>query len=258
MKMARISAATALVAIGAGVILAQRAAPARESGYLTGAAIPDMIRVLPTAPTIDSARDKADRAIFLATRSLQDSPRWQLAQSDNNDSTAGLLSAFQCALGMTLTAENAPRTAALLERISTDVNSFTGPSKTHFNRKRPFLIDDGPVCVAKPKTPDFPSSHSTIGWATGLILAEIFPERSTELMTRGRSYGESRVVCGVHNASAVEAGRVAGAALVAALNGNHHFRADLDAVKAEIAKLRGDAPAANCSAEAALIAVSPY
>jgi acid phosphatase (class A) len=258
MKIAQISAAAALVGIGAAVILAQKAAPARESGYLSGAAIPDMTRVLPTAPAIDSARDKADRAIFLATRALQDSPRWKLAQSDNEDTVPGLLSAFQCALGVALTAENAPRTAALLERVSTDVNSFTGPSKTHFNRKRPFLIDDGPVCVAKPKTPDFPSSHSTVGWATGLILAEILPDRSTELMMRGRSYGESRVVCGVHNASAVEAGRVAGAALVAALNGSHHFRTDLDAVKAEVAKLRGNAPAANCSAEATLIAVSPF
>jgi acid phosphatase (class A) len=260
MKIARLSAAVALVAIGAGVSLAQKAATARQSGYLTGTAIPDMIRVLPTAPATGSARDQADRAIFLATRSLQDSPRWKLAQSDNDDSVSGLLAAFQCALGVALTAENAPRTAMMLERVSADVNAFTGPSKTHFNRKRPFLIDDGPVCVAKPKTPDFPSSHSTVGWAAGLIFGEILPERSTELMTRGRSYGESRIVCGVHNSSAVEAGRVAGAALVASLNGNHHFRTDLDAVKTEITSLRGNSlPAsANCSTEAGLIANTPY
>jgi acid phosphatase (class A) len=32
----------------------------------------------------------------------------------------------------------------------------------------------------------------------GLILAELAPERATPILNRGRAYGESRVVCGVH------------------------------------------------------------
>src|SRR5271155_4788052 len=137
MRTGRCSAVTALLVIAVSLAVAQKAAPARRSGYLTGTAIPDMIRVLPTAPDTDSPRGKADRAIFLATRSLQDSPRWKLAQSDNDDSARGLLAAFRCALDETITAENAPHMMELLERVSADVNALTGPSKTHFHRKRP-------------------------------------------------------------------------------------------------------------------------
>jgi acid phosphatase (class A) len=264
MKIARFSAVAALVAMAVSLAVtqsaAQKAAPARRSGYLTGTAIPDMNRVLPTAPATDSARDKADRAIFLATRSLQDSPRWKLAQSDNDMSVAGILAAFQCALGVTLNRGNAPHTTALFDRVAVDANVLTGPPKMHFHRNRPFLQDEGPVCVARPDTPDFPSGHSTLGWAAGLIFTELLPDRATEVMTRGRSFGESRVVCGVHNASAVEGGRVVGAALVAALQSSKNFRADLEAARSEIAGLRGNPPVASpaCAAEAALIAVSPY
>jgi acid phosphatase (class A) len=48
-------------------------------------------------------------AIFHATRSLEESPRWALSQSDDNSSVAGVLRAFACSLGLTLTPENAPK-----------------------------------------------------------------------------------------------------------------------------------------------------
>jgi acid phosphatase (class A) len=255
--------AAAWVAITAALVSGQQAAKKaahRPSGYLSSTAIPDMIRVLPTAPAAGSPRDNADREIFKATRSLKDSPRWKLAQSDNDMSVNGLLAAFRCAVGMSLTRENAPHFTALLERVSEDANVLTGPPKTHFHRSRPFLMDEGPVCVARPDTPDFPSGHSTFGWAAGLILTEAMPDRATEVMMRGRSFGESRVVCGVHNASAVEGGRVVGAALVAALHASQQFRADLESVKTELATLRLNPPAppSTCAAEASLIATTPY
>jgi acid phosphatase (class A) len=260
MKTASIAAALIAMAtaVASGQQAAKKASP--RAGYLKAAAIPDMIRVLPTAPAVGTPRDTADRVIFKTTRSLEDSPRWKLAQSDNDMSVKGILAAFRCAIGMTVTRENAPHFAALLDRVSEDANVLTGPPKVHYHRSRPFLVDEGPVCVARPDTPDFPSGHSTFGWATGLILTELMPERSTEVMTRGRSFGESRVVCGVHNASAVEGGRVVGAALVAALNASEQFRADLEAVKTELAALRHNPPAppSTCAAEASLIANTPY
>jgi acid phosphatase (class A) len=257
MKSVQFTAAWLVIA--AALVFGQPATKkaALPSGYLSGAGILEMIRVLPTAPAAGSPRDNADREIFKATRSLQDSPRWKLAQIDNDMSVKGILSAFRCAMGMTLTRENAPRFAALLGRVSDDANVLTGPPKVHYHRSRPFLIDEGPVCVARPDTPDFPSGHSTFGWATGLILAEIMPGRATEVMARGRSFGESRVVCGVHNASAVEGGRVVGAALVAALNASQEFQADLEAVKTELAAVLRNPPS-NCAAESALIAKTPY
>ena len=69
------------------------------------------------------------------------------------------------------------------------------------------------------------------------------------------------MICGVHTASAVDAGRANGAALVAALHTSSAFRADLDLARAEIANLRsaGHSPdAAKCEAEAELIATQAY
>jgi acid phosphatase (class A) len=259
MKTAHFVIAAVAMAVVSGQQAAKKAShrPGYSAGYLNEAAIPDMIRVLPAAPVVGTPRDTADRVIFKTTRALQDSPRWKLAQSDNDMSVKGILAAFRCAIGMTVTRENAPHFAALLDRVSEDANVLTGPPKVHYHRNRPFLVDEGPVCVARPDTPDFPSGHSTFGWATGLILSEIMPARATEVMTRGRSFGESRVVCGVHNASAVEGGRVVGAALVAALNASEQFRSDLEAVKVELAALPRNPPS-NCAAEASLIANTPY
>jgi acid phosphatase (class A) len=243
------------------VLSSQNAPRARAEGYLTGSALPDLIHVLPSAPEPASARDAADRAIFKATRSLQDSPRWKLAQNDDKLSIATLLADFSCSMGVTLTTENAPVLAGLLARVATDASAATGPAKDFFHRKRPFLVDQGPVCIAiSPafeKSFDYPSGHTTLGWAVGLILAEIDPAHASPILTRARAFGESRVVCGVHNASAVDAGRVAGASLVAALHSNATFRVDFEKAHAELAALKSK-EAGECAAETSLIAKSPY
>jgi hypothetical protein len=61
---------------------------------------------------------QTDMAIFHATRSLEGSVRWTLAQSDDNLSLAGLLHAFRCALGLTLTPDDAPKLIVLLTRAN--------------------------------------------------------------------------------------------------------------------------------------------
>ena len=61
------------------------------------------------------------------------------------------------------------------------------------------------------------------------------------MLARGRAYGESRVVCGVHNMSAVEAGRTNAAGVFAALQGSAEF-------VSEMAKARGEVDAARKTA----------
>jgi acid phosphatase (class A) len=240
-------------------------AAAHAPGYLAGASIPDLIRVLPATPAPGSARDNEDRQVFRDTRALLDSERWKLAQRDDKLSVAALLSAFRCSMGLDLKADNAPQLAKLLARVFTDAMNATDPAKEHFQRKRPFLIDEGPICItatpAFAKTSDYPSSHATISWAFGLILSEIEPARTAQILTRARTFGESRVVCGVHDVDAIEAGRIAGATVVAALHGNQEFRVDLEKARAEIGEPGSRAKVAalgSCASEAALLAVSPY
>lgn len=231
----------------------------RSQQYLSGSEIPDMTRVLPPAPIAGDARDTRDRAIFRATRSLEGSPRWTLAQSDADWHTPALMKAFSCALGLAPDPAKTPRLAALITEVSNESNAIVNRVKDTYKRQRPFHVDEGPIC-APAEGLDYPSGHSTLGFAMGLILTELEPDRATELLARGRAFGESRVVCGVHNASAVEAGRVEAAALVAALHGAPAFRRDMETARTELDAFR-KGPALkpqSCDIEAGLIATSPY
>ncbi len=53
-----------------------------------------------------------------------------------------------------------------------------------------------------------------------MVLAQIAPGRTVPILERGRAIGDSRVVCGVHNASAVEGARMLVGATMAAGDGN--------------------------------------
>jgi acid phosphatase (class A) len=252
-------AALALTAAAAGAAVAQKAA---NEGYLPGPAAPDTLRVLPPAPQPGSARDETDRKVFLETRALKDTPRWSLAQADVDER---VLKDFTCALGVELTAANAPRLTALMTRMRRDVRHAVDTPKNAYKRQRPYLIDDGAICVPKSddlaKSPDYPSGHTTWGWTAGLVLAELAPDKASDVLVRARAYGESRLVCGVHNLSAVEAGRTNASIVVAALHGSKRFRDDLDAARREVAKARKASPApdaATCAREAELVANSPY
>ena len=258
MRAKLVLAACAAVLIGgAGFAVAREDAP---KGYLAAGAL-DTSKVLAPAPKPGEPRYEADRKTFLASRALKDTPRWALAQNDVDEKK--ILADFGCALGFTPTPESTPKLVGLLMKLRYDVRDAVNKPKDLYKRQRPYLIDEGPICVDKTdelaKSPDYPSGHTTWGWTVGLVLAEADPEHATAILVRGRSYGESRVVCGVHNASAIEAGRTNASALVAALHGSKAFRDDLDAVREEIAQARAAAAKpAQCDVEAALIAQTPY
>jgi acid phosphatase (class A) len=83
----------------------------------------------------------------------------------------------------------------------------------------------------------YPSGHAALGWAWALVLAELIPDRADAILERGRDFGWSRVVCGVHYPSDVEAGRIVGAGAIARLHGDAFFRTQMDAARAELASI---------------------
>ncbi len=220
--------------------------------------------ILPAAPRAGTPRYEADRQVFLATRKLQDTPRWTLAQQDVDYATPKLMADFSCAMGVSLDAATLPRLAALVDATSSAADASTGPAKKANQRQRPFLIDQGASCQSSAqlaKSFDYPSGHATRGWAVGLVLAELAPDRASDLLLRSRAFADSRVVCGVHNLSAIEAGAMNGAAVVAVLHASPAFQASLADAKRELdayRKANAASADAKCSAEKALIEVTPY
>ncbi len=218
----------------------------------------DLLSILPAAPKEGDPRAEADRAIFRATRKLEGTPRWQLATSDVSEKPDYMYSAYSCSMGLELTEKQAPALTHLLETAADDASDANRAVKKKFQRQRPFKFDDGPICQSRIEVMsfDYPSGHTTHGWTWALILAELMPERASAILARGRAYGESRIVCGVHNASAVEAGRLSATLSMTRLRSSPAFQADFAAARAELSALpsRSQPDAARCQSDAQTLA----
>ncbi|MFF9470440.1 phosphatase PAP2 family protein [Methylobacterium sp. NPDC014697] len=209
--------------------------------YLSQAQAPDTLAILRAPPQGQSATLASDKATFVSTRSLKGTPRWALATTDVTDSPSAILDTFACIIGQRIEPSRVPTLVTLLERTRLDVAQATQGPKLHHRRLRPFVGNEAEICVMR--TADlgnafsFPSSHATQAWTYAAIMAALVPEKATRFFIRARSYGESRVVCGLHWASDVEAGRTAAGAVFAALQGDPGFRADLEKARAELGQL---------------------
>ena len=232
--------------------------PSALGGYLPDGSLPDAAPLLGPPPPPGSGTAAGDVATFEATRALKGTPRWELATRDAVFGSGALLQDFSCALGLQLDPVQAPALYHLLSRVVVDDETVGGRAKKTFKRPRPFLDHEGPICVEREawlaKSYSYPSGHSTFAWTAALILAQAAPDRATDILARARTYGESRVVCGVHYESDVQAGRITASAVVSALQAQPEFQHDLQAVRAELARLRetrGPAPGAGeCRIEA--------
>lgn len=189
-----------------------------------------------------------------------------MATDDVKLAPADMLRDFRCAVGVMMTPETAPRVVALVTRAAFDASRSSGTAKDFYKRRRPYLVNKGAVCqpAEQLKTSyDYPSGHATLGWTWATLLVQMVPDRATAIMARGRAFGESRIVCGVHNASAVDPGRTTASATLAAVQSDPVFLADFDAARSELAALRGNPrtprPAEQaCAAERGLIAERVY
>jgi acid phosphatase (class A) len=235
----------------------------RLPGYLGEQGVPNSIAILPPPPPPGSTAEKLDNEVYADTRALQGTPRWAMATRDATD----YVQAFDCPLGLKLETANIPEVNALFLRVARDASAITNLSKDHFKHPRPFIAPNGPICTENLraeliKSPSYPSGHTTYSWAMGLILAEMAPDHAADILARARAFGESRVVCGVHTVSDIEAGRANGAALVAVLHSNPQFRSDLEAAKKALALAEASthaAPdAAQCKIEMDAAAHTPW
>lgn len=231
------------------------------NGYLPRADLPDSLALVAPPPAAGSPQALADENAFRATAALRNSPRWSLAARDANLKFPQAADTFSCALGMPISAQDTPQLTMLLRRTLTDAGLATYRAKDHYKRTRPFVAFSEPTCTPAEeamlaKDGSYPSGHSAVGWAFALVLTEIAPQRANALLARGYAYGQSRVICGVHWQSDVDAGRLVASATVARLHADPVFRAQLTAAGEEVSRgLAKNAPAqASCAAEDAALA----
>ena len=234
-------------------------------GYLSEKEYIDSLALLPPPPAPDSAAFALDMDVARRTFAVRGTARFELALSDYDASFPHAAGIYSCALNIPISEQDTPKLYTLLRRVVADAGHTTLAAKNHYMRQRPFVINKQPICAPETrakleKDGSYPSGHTTVGWTWALILVELSPEQGDAILARGRAYGENRNVCNHHWYSDVEWGRVTAAATVARLHANSEFRADLEAVKAELDEVRakGLAPIRDCKVEAAALAIQPY
>lgn len=207
------------------------------TGYLT-AGVAEIASQVPPPPPADSEGDKMDVSLFRQAASAS-AARWEKAVADD----ASVYNRFSEALGLPIDRSHLPRLVRLLNRVSVDALAAAGEAKKHYPRPRPYQRFQikrmcGQATPPKPETKpttgtSYPSGHAAVGWAVALVLMEVVPSQMNPLMNRAVEYGQSRVICGVHFTSDVEAGRLVGAALLDKLATLPEFRRDVACARRE-------------------------
>ena len=251
------------------LLLVLEATPAlslSDSPYLARGVF-DAVNLLPPPPEPNSVEQRRDVEAVLQTQRTSTPERMRLAQADATVD----LTRFAEVLGPNFVPDKMPVLVAFFRKVGRDTGTVVGIAKDCWERPRPFLADvqihppgqmqqqtaiaagtvvqntaphdSASPCRAAEPTPAFsysyPSGHSTYGAVTGILLANMVPEKRRELFARGWDYGWSRVVGGVHFPTDVESGRIEATAMVALMMQNADFRADLAAARAELRKSLG-------------------
>ncbi len=230
------------------------------NGYLSPKLLPDSLALLPKPPAAGSPQAAADLDMHRNTRALRGGPRWNLAAQDAVLKFPIAADTFSCALDMPILAQSTPHLNMLLRRVLVDAGLSTYKAKDTYNRRRPF-VELGEGSCYPPDEPSlikdgsYPSGHAALGWAWGLVLAGLAPDKADAVLQRAHAFGQSRVVCGVHWQSDVDSGRVMGAAAVARLQSDPTYAAQAALARSEIqeARARGQKSRRDCAAEAAAL-----
>jgi acid phosphatase (class A) len=189
---------------------------------------------VPPPPEANGALEVAERAIVRGPWSAE---RRAQALEDN---AIDPFAAFDSVLGANFTGANFPATLALLDRAGRAAGFAGDPVKFVYRRARPFLSDSAITpCIPNDErlraSFSYPSGHAALGFGWALVLAELVPSRADAIIERGRDFTWSRVVCGVHYPSDVEAGRTVAAAAIARLHADPDFQREFAAARAELA-----------------------
>ena len=235
--LAAVSAALGLViAIGAGVSApapASAAAP-KTLRVLTAAQI-DPGRLLPPPAKDGSDLQRAELAEVERVYKSRTPERRAQAEWDDKHESAEL---FFATLGPKFDLAKLPATAKMLAVVDNEQSVVANIAKRYFLRNRPWAIDPSLVaCDYKPNAApltSYPSGHATLSYSEGYLLADLMPEKAQPILTRANEYAYSRVVCGAHYASDIEASHVLATTLVVKMMQNPQFAAQVEASRAEL------------------------
>lgn len=214
-----------------------------KHNYLELSEIPNSLKLLPPPPAETDLLFLYDKARYDWGKMQRNTLRGEQAVTDAKVHGDGVPEAFSEAFGIKISKKTTPEIYKLITTMREDAGDLgTRHAKEYYKRVRPFSFFNEKTCVPKDQKElsangSYPSGHTAIGWATALVLMEINPNRQDEILKRGYEMGQSRVICGYHFQSDVDAGRLTASATVARLHANDAFMEQLNKAKQEFAQL---------------------
>lgn len=239
--------ALALSLLFTSAVFAASPAFAADPHFLSPDAVANSQTLLPPPPAFDSVSFQRDKAIYDWGYAQRGTPRGAQAAKDADVSSENVPSLFSEAFGLPIDAASAPEIYKLVITMKEDAGDYaTAAAKKYYNRVRPFSFYHTGTCRPQDEgtlatNGSYPSGHTTIGWSIALVLSEINPAKQDAILKRGLDIGESRVICGYHWQSDVDAARIVAAGVVATLHTNAAFADQLAKAKAEFKTLAAKA-----------------
>ena len=217
--------------------------------YFSTDSMPNAGIYLPAPPDTCSQLFIDDFQQWLWGKSMRHTPRGQQASWESLYSVDRMCGIYSEALGFVVSREATPAIYQLISRGQKAAAQAVDPAKAKYMRKRPFARMNEHVAGAFDNEEElrgngsYPSGHTSLGWTTALIMAQMAPELQDTILRRGWEYGESRVIVGAHWQSDVDAARLAASAAVARLQASPEYQADMAAARTEYLLWHGSVPA---------------
>ena len=191
-------------------------------------------RILPWPPQNHSSESSAEIAIMKSTMAKLDQNQKDLAVKDALNLSVTFFEEVLPGFDI----EKLPKTKLLFDEVKYNASFESQLFKKYFMKKRPYQ-EDSEIHACVPPVADnlnhsYPSGHTTLGYAMGVVLANLIPEKSKVIMERARLYGENRINCGAHFPSDVEGGHVLGTLVATELLKNKSFQTLLKESREEL------------------------
>jgi len=227
----------ALLPVAALCLFASSAFALSDKPYITQADI-DISSLLPSPPTETSPAGQLDLQIV---KDLQKNMTPERAKAIRGDLPQDVYNIAGPVLGPNFTKEKFPLTGEFIAKVTKDAGFGVGPVKQKYMKARPFkystevatAFDD----IAKATGgATYPSGHSTTSFEVALILGTMLPSKRDALYERAYTYSLHRVTSGAAYPSDAEGGHITATLAVSEMMKKPEFRADYEAVKAELNK----------------------
>ena len=212
------------------VLLFSQSALADGGG--TSPATVELSNLLPPPPAAGSTAAQHDLQVVLSTQQTRTAAEMAAAKADADRSVFRFADVF----GSSFQASALPKTAAFFTRTAALDKEAVKEAKDYWQHPRPSVVSSQVHPLSKEKANDwsYPSGHSTFGYTTAVLLANMVPEKRAVIFARADVYAEHRIVMGVHFPSDIEAGHLAGTVIADDILRDPSFQADYEAARTEL------------------------